>query len=99
LTASTPLQNNLPKLWSLLNFVLPKIFNSVKSFDEWFNTLFANSGTSDKIELNEEEALLITHQVIPVAHQVCVANTFAQHHLGEKVVLGMIVFSSTLDLN
>lgn len=27
----TPLQNNLPELWALLNFVLPKIFNSVKS--------------------------------------------------------------------
>jgi len=31
----------------------------VKSFDEWFNTPFANSGTGDKIDLNEEEALLI----------------------------------------
>ncbi|KII86364.1 hypothetical protein PLICRDRAFT_56081 [Plicaturopsis crispa FD-325 SS-3] len=59
----TPLQNNLPELWALLNFVLPKIFNSVKSFDEWFNTPFANSGTSDKIELNEEEALLIIRRL------------------------------------
>lgn len=59
----TPLQNNLPELWSLLNFVLPKIFNSVKSFDEWFNTPFANSGSSDKIELNEEEALLIIRRL------------------------------------
>ncbi|KIY64503.1 SNF2-family ATP dependent chromatin remodeling factor snf21 [Cylindrobasidium torrendii FP15055 ss-10] len=57
----TPLQNNLPELWSLLNFVLPKIFNSVKSFDEWFNTPFANTG--DKIELNEEEALLIIRRL------------------------------------
>jgi len=32
-----PLQNNLPELWSLLNFILAKIFNSVRSFDEWFN--------------------------------------------------------------
>ncbi|CAL1697367.1 unnamed protein product [Somion occarium] len=59
----TPLQNNLPELWALLNFVLPKIFNSVKSFDEWFNTPFANSGTPDKIELNEEEALLIIRRL------------------------------------
>jgi len=59
----TPLQNNLPELWSLLNFVLPKVFNSVKSFDEWFNTPFANSGTPDKIELNEEEALLIIRRL------------------------------------
>ncbi|KAK9767946.1 ATP-dependent DNA helicase Snf21 [Basidiobolus ranarum] len=59
----TPLQNNLPELWALLNFVLPKIFNSVKSFDEWFNTPFANAGGQDKIELNEEEALLIIRRL------------------------------------
>jgi len=59
----TPLQNNLPELWALLNFALPKIFNSVKSFEEWFNTPFANSGTGDKMELNEEEALLIIRRL------------------------------------
>ncbi|KAF7340173.1 Chromatin structure-remodeling complex subunit snf21 [Mycena venus] len=63
LLSGTPLQNNLTELWSLLNFVLPKIFNSVKSFDEWFNTPFANSGTGDKIELSEEEALLIIRRL------------------------------------
>ncbi|RLV95746.1 Transcription regulatory protein SNF2 [Spathaspora sp. JA1] len=59
----TPLQNNLPELWALLNFVLPKIFNSVKSFDEWFNTPFANTGGQDKIELSEEETLLIIRRL------------------------------------
>ncbi|TBU60066.1 P-loop containing nucleoside triphosphate hydrolase protein [Dichomitus squalens] len=54
---------SLPELWALLNFALPKVFNSVKSFDEWFNTPFANSGTGDKIELNEEEALLIIRRL------------------------------------
>ena len=48
---------------ALLNFVLPKNFNSVKSFDEWFNTPFANSGTGDKIDLNEEEALLLIRRL------------------------------------
>ncbi|KAG1719549.1 P-loop containing nucleoside triphosphate hydrolase protein [Suillus lakei] len=55
--------NNLPELRALLSFVLPKIFNSVQSFDEWFNTPFANSGTGDKIELNEEEALSIIRRL------------------------------------
>ncbi|ORX61883.1 hypothetical protein DM01DRAFT_260889 [Hesseltinella vesiculosa] len=55
----TPLQNNLPELWSLLNFILPKIFNSVKTFEEWFNTPFSNQGVQDRVELNEEEQLLI----------------------------------------
>lgn len=59
----TPLQNNLPELWALLNFVLPKIFNSVKSFDEWFNTPFANTGSQDKIELSEEETLLVIRRL------------------------------------
>jgi ATP-dependent helicase STH1/SNF2 len=54
-----PLQNNLPELWALLNFILPKIFNSVKSFEEWFNTPFSTQGVQDKVELNEEEQLLI----------------------------------------
>ncbi|ORX58680.1 hypothetical protein DM01DRAFT_1361823 [Hesseltinella vesiculosa] len=55
----TPLQNSLPELWSILNFILPKIFKSVKTFEEWFNTPFSNQGVQDRIELNEEEQLLI----------------------------------------
>ena len=41
LLTGTPLQNNLPELWALLNFLLPSIFNSVESFDQWFNRPFA----------------------------------------------------------
>ncbi|KAG9077519.1 hypothetical protein FRC06_008870 [Ceratobasidium sp. 370] len=62
-TAPGKSPNNLPKLWALLNFALPKIFNSVKSFNEWFNTPFANSGTADKIKLNKEEAVLIIRRL------------------------------------
>ena len=59
----TPLQNNLPELWALLNFVLPNIFKSVKSFDEWFNTPFANTGNQDRIDLTEEEQLLVIRRL------------------------------------
>ncbi|KAL9107810.1 MAG: hypothetical protein Q9227_007325 [Pyrenula ochraceoflavens] len=59
----TPLQNNLPELWALLNFVLPTIFKSVKSFDEWFNTPFANTGGQDRMELSEEEQLLVIRRL------------------------------------
>lgn len=67
----TPLQNSLPELWSLLNFLLPTIFNSVDNFEnvlsfsyrlywippQWFNAPFANTG--EKVEMNEEETLLV----------------------------------------
>ncbi|KAJ3342843.1 hypothetical protein HDU93_000973 [Gonapodya sp. JEL0774] len=59
----TPLQNNLPELWSLLNFICPKIFDSVKTFDEWFNSPFKGQAVAgvnqDNVALNEEEQLLI----------------------------------------
>ncbi|WVQ80990.1 hypothetical protein IAT38_003097 [Cryptococcus sp. DSM 104549] len=33
----TPLHNNLAELWSLLNFILPDIFDDIDSFQQWFN--------------------------------------------------------------
>eukprot|EP00917_Polyrhabdina_sp_WS-2016_P011193 GHVP01024750.1.p1 GENE.GHVP01024750.1~~GHVP01024750.1.p1 ORF type:complete len:970 (+),score=210.15 GHVP01024750.1:736-3645(+) len=53
----TPLQNNLRELWTLFNFVTHNLFNTTKTFEEWFNAPFANTG--EIIELNEEEKLLI----------------------------------------
>ena len=57
LLTGTPLQNSIPELWALLNFLLPRIFNSVKNFEEWFNAPFANTG--ERVDLNEEEKYLI----------------------------------------
>ncbi|KOS17504.1 Chromatin structure-remodeling complex subunit snf21 [Escovopsis weberi] len=59
----TPLQNNLSELWAMLNFVLPNIFKSAKTFDEWFNTPFANTGGQDKMELTEEEQILVIRRL------------------------------------
>lgn len=33
----TPLHNNLSELWSLLNFILPDIFDNLDAFQQWFN--------------------------------------------------------------
>jgi SNF2 family DNA or RNA helicase len=44
LLTGTPLQNSLPELWALMNFLLPDIFNSCQTFEDWFNRPFANTG-------------------------------------------------------
>lgn len=61
LLTGTPLQNSLPELWSLLNFLLPTIFNSVDSFEQWFSAPFAIAG--EEAEMTEEERLLIIHRL------------------------------------
>ncbi|CAH8646202.1 unnamed protein product [Heterobilharzia americana] len=61
LLTGTPLQNKLPELWALLNFLLPTIFESVNTFEQWFNAPFAATG--EKVELNQEETLLIIRRL------------------------------------
>ncbi|XP_022255226.1 probable global transcription activator SNF2L2 [Limulus polyphemus] len=61
LLTGTPLQNKLPELWALLNFLLPSIFKSCATFEQWFNAPFATTG--EKVELNEEETILIIRRL------------------------------------
>jgi len=67
LLTGTPLQNSLPELWALLNFLLPTIFNSVETFDQWFNKPFAQFGgvekDSDGESINNEERMLIIRRL------------------------------------
>ncbi|GMI95145.1 chromatin remodeling 12 [Hibiscus trionum] len=60
LLTGTPIQNSLQELWSLLNFLLPNIFNSVQNFEEWFNAPFADRGD---VSLTDEEQLLIIRRL------------------------------------
>ncbi|ETN75852.1 hypothetical protein NECAME_03625 [Necator americanus] len=51
----------LPELWALLNFLLPSIFSSCGTFEQWFNAPFATTG--EKVELNQEETMLIIRRL------------------------------------
>ena len=61
ITQSPFSQNKLPELWALLNFLLPSIFKSCNTFEQWFNAPFAMTG--EKLELNHEETLLIIRRL------------------------------------
>merc|ERR1740138_2061564 len=49
LLTGTPLQNNLTELWSLLNFLLPSIFDDLDLFQEWFEYDFTQEDTEQKV--------------------------------------------------
>lgn len=86
LLTGTPIQNSLQELWSLLNFLLPHIFNSVQNFQEWFNAPFADR--SD-VTLTDEEELLIIRRLHHVSIGYLIFSTF-------KVIVHFYFLSSFL---
>ncbi|XP_054721723.1 lymphocyte-specific helicase-like [Uloborus diversus] len=66
LLTGTPLQNNLSELWSLLNFILPEIFDDLQIFESWFDvTRLTASGAAQEIVAKEQE-----RQIVSTIHQI-----------------------------
>ncbi|OII77198.1 helicase SWR1 protein [Cryptosporidium andersoni] len=63
LLTGTPLQNNLLELWSLLHFLMPKIFSSHYDFKTWFADPLTSAIEQQQIE-NERTLLKRLHTVL-----------------------------------
>ncbi|KAH9316496.1 hypothetical protein KI387_025123, partial [Taxus chinensis] len=64
LLTGTPLQNDLQELWSLLNLLLPDVFDNCKIFNDWFSKPF--SERSEDAWLETEKKVIIIHRL----HQI-----------------------------
>ncbi|KAK2498133.1 hypothetical protein MC885_010527 [Smutsia gigantea] len=65
LLTGTPLQNNLSELWSLLNFLLPDVFDDLKSFESWFDVTSLSETAEDIIAKEREQNVLhMLHQIL-----------------------------------
>ncbi|XP_026165837.1 lymphoid-specific helicase isoform X3 [Mastacembelus armatus] len=64
LLTGTPLQNNLAELWSLLNFLLPEVFDDLKSFEAWFDIDTLNEVESVVAAEREQNILSMLHQIL-----------------------------------
>lgn len=69
LLSGTPLQNDLLELWSLLNLLLPEVFDDRKMFAEWFGDGGAGAGAGAGSEadwLEKEKRVVVIHRL----HQI-----------------------------
>lgn len=60
LLTGTPLQNSLQELWSLLNFLLPNIFNDWDAFEDWFGMDVAEQAGAEAVLEEEQKSQLVT---------------------------------------
>ena len=60
LLTGTPLQNDLQELWSLLNYLLPQVFDSSskKAFREWFDEHLSNQQEFDEEKLAKRAVVI-----------------------------------------
>uniref|UniRef100_A0AAQ5ZF80 Proliferation-associated SNF2-like protein n=1 Tax=Amphiprion ocellaris TaxID=80972 RepID=A0AAQ5ZF80_AMPOC len=64
LLTGTPLQNNLAELWSLLNFLLPEVFDDLKSFESWFDISSLGEAENVVVAEREQNILSMLHQIL-----------------------------------
>jgi len=68
LLTGTPLQNNLSELWSLLNFLLPEIFDDLRVFESWFDAKDMHEDMEERkrvVAQEQQNSILTTlHQIL-----------------------------------
>lgn len=62
LMTGTPLQNNLRELWSLLNFILPELFNDAELFENYVNR--DKELTQEEVEQKHIELITALHRIL-----------------------------------
>ena len=67
LLTGTPLQNDLSELWSLLNLLLPQVFDNAKVFQQWFGDDKKGNSEEQHDWMEKEKKIIVVsrlHQIL-----------------------------------
>lgn len=85
LLTGTPLQNNLNELWSLLNFILPDIFQDLELFQLWFDFDGFEDTESEGTEV-EKRMLKLEVQQLLIKNLHSILKPFLLRRLKKDVI-------------
>lgn len=98
LITGTPLQNNLHELWALLNFLLPEVFASADTFEEWFS--IKDGGKEKEAEVVQQlhkVGLLVFELFVSQLCSVLLCSARGRAHFGKAQ--GGVLHGLTLGAN
>ncbi|PWA89975.1 chromatin-remodeling complex ATPase chain [Artemisia annua] len=78
-------KNNLHELWALLNFLLPEIFSSAETFDEWFQI----SGENDQEEVVQQLHKIVLYILFALLILLSGPSTFLAQKMKSDVEKGL----------
>ena len=98
LLTGTPLQNDIQELWSLLNFLMPEVFDKADKFDSWFN--FDSEKNAESAKLNAEAKFLSVQILHRILKPFMLRRTKADRatKLPDKIEINVSVTMSQLQL-
>lgn len=98
LLTGTPLQNKLPELWALLNFLLPTIFKSCSTFEQWFNAPFAMTGERVSVFASKFFASFESNQIDTVQNGLDNSkknySSYYKYHLDNQITPKLVLFTN-----
>ena len=93
LLTGTPLQNNLSELWSLLHFILHRVFSNEQEFRDLFNQPFeSDSEAENETETENETKTDAVGGSAHKSHRCRTLNVYGFAELSNPMCVVMFVF-------